>query len=409
MSNIVCPACKSQTPSEYNFCTSCDKQVRCLNNNCNKLLIAGKAFCFGCGQLLVALNNTNQPNKFIRKVSQRGDDYDEYTEVTASDHAVSELAPYVGGQIPFRPIQKRIHTVQSQDNSSNAGNSHSQQFGEIEQHQQSQLPPSVDEPQQEANITTDNKNQTSKYFVKDGETLVTTHKDFKGKRWAEQQRRFILLFVDAYIKYFGKPLPSKDLIESVAKKAKVFDGSNFTKYVGQVCSREITEISNGLTITADGEKEIRKIIEEIENDSIPEGHKYWERTSTSSGSRERLNKEDKSRISAWTLEVVNLGNLDIRTIKDSADYGMLALWIITVCLKKEQTVRRIEAYNYLKIKFPTVTVSPEAFSRALMSSSNQKYIQASDDDKYYLSPEGQKKVESWINTNTSSSQSEGEN
>lgn len=404
MSSIVCPSCQSETPSEYNFCTSCDKQTRCLNNDCNKPLIAGKTFCFGCGQSIVALNNTNQPNRFIRKVSQRGDDYDEYTEVTASDHAVSELAPYVGGQMPLRPVQKRINTVQNQDNNSNAGNSHSQQFAEIEQHQQSQLPPAVDEPQQEVNTTADTKTQTTKYFVKDGETLVLTHKDFKGKKWAEQQRRFILLFVDAYIRCFGKPLPSKDLIDSVAKKAKVFDSSNFTRYVGQICSKEITEISSGLTITTDGEKELKKIIEEIENDSIPEGFPYWERTANSTRKRESLSNDDKNRIAGWAKEEVNLGNFDIRNIKDSIEYGMLALWIITVSLKKEQTVRRIEAYNYLKSKFPTVTVSPEAFSSALKSKSNQKYIQASDDDKYYLSVEGQKKVESWI-SNSSTSQS----
>ena len=74
-------------------------------------------------------------------------------------------------------------------------------------------------------------------------------------------------------------------------------------------------------------------------------------------------------IESWVSENIELGELDIRNITTPKDYSLLALWIITVNLEKVQTVRRMDAYYYLKARFPTITVSSQSFSRA-MSNSN---------------------------------------
>lgn len=43
-----------------------------------------------------------QPNRYIRNVKQSGKTYEEHTEFSLSDHAVSEIAPFVVGQMMSR-------------------------------------------------------------------------------------------------------------------------------------------------------------------------------------------------------------------------------------------------------------------------------------------------------------------
>jgi hypothetical protein len=400
MSTITCPHCKTETSSEYNFCTTCDRQVKCLQLDCNKVLVAGKTFCFGCGKPLAAIATQAQPNRYIRDVKQRGQNYEEHTEFSVSDHAVSELAPFIAGQMTSRPPQRPFYPTKAQNSVTTQQNQDAVQNA-LGQSDLPQLPPADDETQQEDN--NGYKSEAMRYFVKDGETLVAKHKDYKGTTWAEQQRRFILLLAKAYIDAFNKPIPSKDVFKSAAETASVYDKANFSRYFDKCCRKELTAVTDGLMLTTDGEKEVDKIISEIENDSKGEGHKYWERSQNTLSKRQRLNKADSDRIKLWAGEEIALGSLDIRNINTPSHYALLALWILTAHLKKVETVRWIDAYYYLKEKYPTITASSLAFSRAMANDANSKYIRASEDDKFFLTPEGQTLVESWINGSASPS------
>lgn len=387
MSTIICPSCNEETSSEHNFCTTCDKQIKCLNSTCNKLLIKGKTFCFNCGQSINAITTQNQPNKYIRRL-QDGK-YEEYEEFNVSDHAVTELAPFIVGRMNVRS-QQRTHPIKNIDNSFERKIEEDQQLDERE------------EPLQLAanEIKTDtiaNDNETSKYFRIDGEVLVSIHKDFKGTTWAEQQKRFVILYTWAYNKIFNKPVPNKEHFKTVAQSASVYDRFKFPSYLEAILKKELSSTSTGYILSSDGEKEVKKILEEIENVNVKEGKKYWDRNSATNDKRERLKADDKKRIESWVSETVELGQLEIRNISSPTDYALLALWILTIHLKKQETVRRLDAYYYLKSKYPSVSASSSNFSRAMSSSAAKKFIKASDDDKYYLTTDGQTLVENWIN------------
>jgi hypothetical protein len=51
--------------------------------------------------------------------------------------------------------------------------------------------------------------------------------------------------------------------------------------------------------------------------------------------------------------------------------------------------------NYFKEKFTTLSVKTDAFKEALAKSQNSGYFRKTG-DLYYLTPEGQQKVESWL-------------
>ena len=118
------------------------------------------------------------------------------------------------------------------------------------------------------------QNETSKYFKVDGEVLVSIHKDFKGTTWAEQQKRFIILYTWAYNKAFNKPVPNKGHFKTVAQSASVYDQFNFSNYLNAILKKELSPTSNGFILSSDGERENKKILEEIDNQDVREGKKY---------------------------------------------------------------------------------------------------------------------------------------
>lgn len=246
-STLTCPSCGAETLAEYNFCSVCKKQTKCLNPDCNKKLVPGEAFCFYCGQPLTAITMARtQPNKYIRSVKQQGRNYEEHTKLTASDHAVSELAPFIVGQMTSRAPQKPQYasspnsfTTPSQETVTN------ELFTENEE--LPQLPEKVPEIQQ----VEPSRCEASRYFESDGDLLVATVKDFKGKTWADQQRRFILLYAWAYYHIFEKPVPSKDHFKKAAEKASVIDPNNFPKYLLEHTRKLLSEIGGGYKLNHD--------------------------------------------------------------------------------------------------------------------------------------------------------------
>jgi hypothetical protein len=74
---------------------------------------------------------------------------------------------------------------------------------------------------------------------------------------------------------------------------------------------------------------------------------------------------------------------------------MLAVWAITVRLKKATTVRWNEAFHFLTTKYPTASASPDAFSRALSNPANGRFFGEAS-GKYYLTPKGEELVEGWL-------------
>ena len=94
-------------------------------------------------------------------------------------------------------------------------------------------------------------------------------------------------------------------------------------------------------------------------------------------------------------EEVELGNLKVRDIRKQQDYALIALWIITVHLNKAEAVRWNDAYYYFQEKFKTISASQASFNRAMANPTNEKYFRKNG-ELFFLTSEGQKKVEDWI-------------
>ncbi len=403
MELLACPHCRFDTPAEYNFCVSCDKQIKCLNRECGKVLVRGKSFCFSCGQS-VATANSGPPNKYIRTVTQQGKNYSEHTEFHASDHAVGALAPFIGGQITSPA--RRAYEVSDISRLANAVKSLPPVPPINEEKEFSQ------QPESEAASLPDNTKLPTKpttgaaiHFFLDGEVLVTGTKDYKGKTWADQQKHFILLYAAAYGQFFSKPVP-KESLKSVAEKSGISDVNNFNRYLGKATAEFFSELSQGLQLNATGEKEVARILAILADEKIPRGYEYWNRAATTPTKRQRISSEDKSKIHEWSKEEVPLGKLDVASIQIARDYALVSLWILTSHLKKAEAVRWNDAYHFFKEKYTTISSSAEAFSAAMRKELNKKYFRQTDTGAFFLSPEGQQKVIKWIAGETSPSESE---
>jgi hypothetical protein len=401
MSTIACPVCNADTPTEYNFCISCDKQIKCLNTSCNKLLVAGKKFCFTCGQPIGSLSTElSQPNRYFKRVTQRGGDFDEITEWNASDNAVHELAPFIVEGMGMRVGQRTIYQARRDGPTASPDNSPEQR--EIQGTEQLQLPPKGDESQAaqtgegaESNAPQERrevKEGAARYFARDGKALALKKKDFKGKTFKEQQRNYVLMYTSAYQQVFGNPVPSREHYNEVARSESIFD-KNFPSYLTQLTRRELREVSSGFTLTDDGEKEVSRIITLMSADNLT-GHPYWDRNAGTPARKQRANKDDKAKIKEWAQKKVELGKLDIRDIDSPRDYALVACWILTVHLKVVNAVRWTEAYQYMKEKFETISANSDAFRLAMTKSI--KNFRKNDEQQYYLTPEGQKRVEDSI-------------
>lgn len=248
MTFLVCPHCECETPTGYNFCTGCDRQIKCLKPTCNTQLVKGKTFCFACGEAVVSTNTSSvQPNRYIRKISQKGKYHSEYTEeLSFSDHAVTKLAPYVASHILARsPEGYMIPQVEKEVSPRNRPI-------QISHYEPEKLLPS-------SPIDVENSNTAAQYFTPDGEDLKLQVKDFKGKLWADQQRYYILLYVSAYITLRNSNVPSLEHIKKAAGHEKVSDSTHFSRYLKEVQRKYLIELEGGFRLNQDGEKEISRI------------------------------------------------------------------------------------------------------------------------------------------------------
>ena len=390
MSNFTCPYCNNDTDEDYNFCIICVNQVKCLNSECGAKLFVGRDICLKCGQK-VARPATSQPqNTYVRDVTQKGRNFTEHVEFHLSDSAIGQLAPAIAGQIVAQTL-------------GNSGMRNSGQSAKVQSNTPA-VDASINTPQLGSSEESEKEeekieqkipaNGAMRFFERDGEQLVATEKDFKGAKWADQQKNFILLVVSAYNEHFQNPVPNEEFIRSMAKKTGVSDTNNFKKYLDKALAEHLLKLENGFSLNDRGKREVVKILADMDN-SEKTGYEYWSKAPSTSTTRHRLSKEDKSRIQQWVDEKVELGKLDVLSIDNARDYALLSIWAITVQLKKAAAVHHGEAYFYLKQKFQAISATPEAFSAAVRSEFNKKFFRVSE-DKLFLSDEAKKIVEGWI-------------
>lgn len=355
------------------------------------MLVAGVDICVYCGTATQSTTLQPSRNRFTRVVTQGKYGPSEKTDFDFTDHAASELASAIGGMVlgrqpPQPPYQTRPNHVQAQ----------SLPIALVETFAEQE--PGAAEPTHEAPPpvpVNDDPQGAARFFMQDGDFLLQTTKDYKGANHADQQRRFILLYADAYLRLVGKLAPNTEHIKLAAEKAKIIDKANFSKYLTQITSKFFLETSTGVAINDDGKKEVERIIAEMDNPQAPAGDAYWNKSPANTTQRYRLSEKEKEEIHKWAMEETDLGQLDILGIKTGCDYALLAYWLLITKLKKGPCFRWNAAYEYLKAKFKAVAATPEKFSDAVRSPHNAEYFSKTE-DAYYLSSEANAKVQGWV-------------
>jgi len=388
---IACPTCHKDLPAAFNFCPHCKSQVKCRNLECQQPLVTGVDICVHCGTATQSITLQPLRNKFTRVITQGKYGPSEKTDFDFTDHAATELASAIGGMVlgrqpPQPPYQTRPNHVQAQSLPiALVETSAEQEPGATEPTHESPPPTPVNDDPQGA----------ARFFRRDGDYLLATKKDYKGTTHAEQQRRFILLYASAYEQLFDKSVPNKDHFKAAAEKASILDKNHFTIYLNGLCKQYISESSSGYFVNDDGKPEVERIVAEIDNSSIPAGDAYWNKTPANTTEKYRLPKEDKQRFHGWAKEEVKLGTLDILDIKSGRDYALLAYWLLITHLKKGEGFRWNEAFEYLKTRYQTISVTSNAFSRAVTRDEEGKLFRKNG-EAYFLSSDAITVVEKWV-------------
>lgn len=398
---ITCQFCKKLTPLEYNFCVECDNQIKCLE--CGKKTFPGKEYCLACAKPLFVRPATNQaPNQYERSVEQDGDKYKEHTRFALSDNAVHEIAPFVVSQTmpgikarPNAPVPPTSLSNGQPIDTFYEDLSRNEYKEKDAEHDTDAATNKSSEAQVNTNQYSENSS-LSRYFQHDGDSLVAVENDFKGQNWTEQQRRFILLYAKAYKDIFNKPVPNKEEIKSAAERLKIVDQNNFTNHLSRAITAHMTQMSNGLVLNTAGDKEVTKILKQMEEESPKSGYAYWSRPASAPAQQSYLSKDDKARVMTWIDASVDLGQLEIRDVKTARDYALLAFWIIIHHIQKANALKWNEAMLYLTTKYDTTSVKGGAFSKAMTGKGSEKYFTKSGEGAYYLTTDGQKLVENWV-------------
>lgn len=388
-----CIYCGSAISDKYNFCLSCNRQVRCIQ--CRETLVPNKPMCFVCGELLVTrVNNVEPINEFTLEEKQTKTSYYRKVQGKLTDTAFGDAASVFSGSAsnnrhfrsPVNPItddrrpslssitSEPIHTEEVvsspmllPDNISTEETAYNQQV----------RPP---------------KDRAAFFFEPDGdETLVPVVSDFKGENKGEQQQRFMLLFVNAYNYHFKKAIPSEKVIFAAMRERDMFDGNCYT-YFSSITSRYLVKMDAGYKVNLDGVNRIDEIVQEVEDRTVA-GFRDWEKPGKP---RNRSSKINKGEIASWVDMPFELDGFDIRALKKPTHYALFGYWLLTKKLEVAKAIKPNLVYEFLKRKYVAISVTSRTFTSALNRPYNASFFQKTSEGLFYLTPEGEGRVQDWI-------------
>jgi hypothetical protein len=391
---LACPYCHISTAEEFNFCAHCYKQVKCLNPDCQSILLADKPICLKCGRPVgTAMTDTTAPNRYVREVRQTKTTFLDRMELQATDAAVAFLAPVVGGQLQSRP--PRIVTQPLANGTTQNGKHDGQLALSIGAVPEEELP--FDEAV--VVVTPHKATMFARFFEMTGEKELTPNiSDYKGESKKQQQERFILLFVGAYEEQFGTPVPSKEMIVATAQRGGIYD-SNFARYISQMSKKYMVCANGSFKLNTAG-KQAANLISSDVDDSEKVGID-WNGGGKSHRKVSRVSAEEQSLVKTWVDMDIDLGRIEVKTL-ESLQQAMLALWSLTVELKVIKAAKPGLLYMYLTQKHTTISGKQNSFMNALAHKRNKKIFQRNAAGEYYLTPEAEKQIESWRVGKTSS-------
>jgi hypothetical protein len=391
-----CPYCDVLIDEAYNFCVSCEQQVKCLV--CGSYLIKDKSKCLKCGNSLSVSQTIATPmNNFSLEEEQTESNYSRKLNLSFTDTAIDKVAAALGGYVPFNLPKSPKPMAHPQQialpfSSASTDNDHFSQSEKLSE-----------EPIETTSENILDKNSPSSYFERDEQGfLVSVTPDYKGKNKKLQQQRFSLLYVWAYNSICGEVVPGKTHLNQAAKINGVYD-KNYSKHLTDVANRFFIKSDGTFKLNPGGRSEVNKILIEMQDADLS-GLEYWNSTRKNSNRGSRITKEDTQKIEQWLQLSSRFEHFDVRTLGTTYKYALLALYDITKELKAQEAVKPGTAYEYLVKRYKTISVSKENFSKVLTNTRDYgKYFSRTSEGLYYLSPEAENLVGGWLNQNNGQS------
>ncbi len=384
-----CPYCNNEFVEDYNFCPNCDNQVKCIA--CGKELIPGKTKCFYCGSQ-IAIENKAPMNEYSLHEEHSGDTYKLDVQFKVSDTAIEK----VGGLLLGNGTSNVVLNFRSRSKEK-----------EIEK-PPALLPP---QPQLEANlekpdvnvegvgvrtIRQDSQVSLDEVFPVD-DRLEVKIIDFKGKTKSEQQRRFILIYIWGYNKHFGSPVPSRQILISASRDKKLW-GTSFSNLITRLKADVLIEAKDGLKLSPLGEKEVVKIIEEIKNNEIV-GSDYQETKSPRKATMRKKGEQNTQEeihtlVAEWKTKNIDLGSFDVKALHSSMSRQKVqfGLWILENRLGLESAPLDAVIEFLLQV-FPTIGGNQQSLKNSV---TNKKYIGRTAQGECFLTPDGERDIESLL-------------
>lgn len=388
-----CPYCDVPIDEAYNFCVSCEQQVKCLK--CGSYLLKNKSKCLNCGTLL----NTSQPNvaptnTFSLEEERSDSNYSRKLNLSFTDTAIDKVSSVLGNYVPLTPSINQRHV------STHAQKPILPPFQEIVEEERLMENETLQEQAIDTTVQNGNARKDSliplNYFEKDGEGfLISTTPDYKGRNKKSQQKHFILLYVWAYNLTREEPVPNKEHLIQAARLNEIYD-TNFSTNFNEIASRFPIEADGTFKLNPNGHAETNKILLEMQN-SEKSGFEYWNSNRRTSTRSSKPSKEEEQQIENWLQQPSNFDNFDVRTLSTVVNFVILALCDITKELKVQEAVKPATAYEYLIRRYKTVPVTKKNFRDNIANKRYEKYFRRTSDGLYYLTPEAENLAQSWIN------------
>jgi len=387
---VSCPYCNEPfaLTYKYNFCTKCDKQIKC--KACGEYLLPNKPFCFVCGEPLIEqkIQSVDQINRYYLQEERTTTSAKRKIELTLTDEAIGKALPLFGTQLPLTKatMQEPIELVKQttflpapdqleQDTSSE----------ELKEEDFEESKPKVEE--------TKDSNDASSYFHPDQQGhLISQFVDYKGKSKKQQQERFILLYAWASLQLKRQAIPSVQHMNEAAKSNGIFD-VNFTGYFRKIAKKFLTKIDDTYKLSPTGQMQVTQILRDMQDETL-QGHSYWEGTKAR-GKRAKTSKDDEAKLDGWVEMDSALSNIDVRQFKE-LELCIFALYDLTKVLQVQDSVKPGLAYEYLKKRYKTVSITKAQFSTILSREYNKDKFQRTSNGLYYLTPKAEGIAKSWL-------------
>lgn len=384
-----CPYCTTVVEEEFNFCPSCERQVRCVH--CKGLLVVNKSKCLVCGTPLVSFPIPPLSyNEYSFEEERTDGNYKRQVRLKFTDTAIDKVGQYLPNSLftdpPLAfPGQNAPPLVKTPSIPINSSDNENERLVSSIVHQE-------DNRIEDNRINDTQTDWIEQYVFKNGERLEIKLTDFKGKTRKEQMRRFVLLFVWGYNKYFSQPVPNREPITRSAKELNVWD-TTFSHLITQLEKKVLVKSDDGIRLAPGANSEITTLLQDLQDSSI-RGISLRSTKTTRKSATLQSKTDTNALVTEWLQKPSNLDNYDVRELgniqaRQKVQFG---LWV----LKKKYGVDHapLDAVVDFTLKaFPQIGGNARSMKNAV---ANKKYVGRTSQQECYLTAEGEKDIQSLL-------------